>query len=110
MAVSGGGLAMIGDFRNLLDTSEELVAIGVQVRHRAGISGKVSDTFWMHGATEWSPEFHARVRDVLSRHGLQEHREGLWTDTSIDEEGVRRWEALMRTDYALFDPESEEET
>jgi hypothetical protein len=69
---------------------EELRALGVRYSIHAG------GYFTMHGTTEWTPEFSAIVAAVLTRHGMHEAREGLWS--SGDEAHVGRVEELMRAD------------
>jgi hypothetical protein len=69
---------------------DELRALGVRCTIHAG------SYFTMHGTTEWSPEFSAKVAAVLTRHGMHEAREGLWS--SGDEAHARRVEELVRAD------------
>jgi hypothetical protein len=74
---------------------EELRAMGVRVTLHAG-SGDVPIYIRMHGTVEWGPEFSRKVAEVLTRHGMGEVREGLWS--SGDEAHTRQLEELIRAD------------
>jgi len=75
---------------------DELRAMGVRVslhsRPRGGIRFELHDSF------EWSREFSRQVAEVLTRHGMEELREGLWGSQATTGDEIRQMEEDQRSD------------
>lgn len=73
----------------------DLRALGVRLGFRSEV-GRIGISTILRDASDWTPEFSRQVREVLSRHGLVELREGVYGPPETDAETLRRWEESAR--------------